>query len=96
MAYNLITAVWEITMNCNMRCKHCGSACDGPLPDELTHEEALDLCDTLGRLGLRRMTLSGGEPFTRQDWHIIAARLVQHKITTNVTNIEFIQSDIRK
>jgi len=32
--------VWEVTMNCNMRCKHCGSSCEGPLPDELTTEEA--------------------------------------------------------
>ena len=31
----LTTAVWEITMGCNMRCKHCGSSCAEALPDEL-------------------------------------------------------------
>jgi MoaA/NifB/PqqE/SkfB family radical SAM enzyme len=35
----LTTAVWEITMGCNMRCKHCGSSCAEALPDELNTSE---------------------------------------------------------
>ena len=41
----LTTAVWEITMGCNMRCKHCGSSCAEALPDELNTSEALEVCD---------------------------------------------------
>jgi radical SAM protein with 4Fe4S-binding SPASM domain len=82
--YPLISAVWEITMNCNMRCKHCGSSCEGPLDDELTTEEALDLCDQLGKMGLRRITLSGGEPFTRSDWPQLIARLASHGVKANI------------
>ena len=43
----LTTAVWEITMGCNMRCKHCGSSCAEALPDELNTSEALEVCDQL-------------------------------------------------
>lgn len=82
--YPLIAAVWEITMNCNMRCKHCGSSCEGPLDDELTTEEALDLCDQLGQMGLQRITLSGGEPFTRPDWPQLVERLAGHGVNTNI------------
>ena len=62
MTYQPMTAVWEITMGCNMRCKHCGSSCENALPDELTTEEALDLADQIADLGLTWITLSGGEP----------------------------------
>ena len=70
-----LKAVWEITMACNMRCKHCGSSCKEPLPGELSTEEALHLCDDLSRLGLNHMTLSGGEPLLRKDWFLLARRL---------------------
>lgn len=65
--YQPVTAVWEVTMGCNMRCKHCGSSCAQPLPDELTTGEALDIIGQLSAIGLRWITLSGGEPLTRHD-----------------------------
>ena len=80
----LTTAVWEITMGCNMRCKHCGSSCAEALPDELNTSEALQVCDQLKDLGLKVITLSGGEPTTRSDWHIIAKRLVDNGIITSI------------
>ncbi len=85
--YTPITAVWETTMACNMRCMHCGSACASALPDELTTQEALTLCDDLGRLGMQWITLSGGEPLTRKDWPQLAERLRKNGIVTNmITN----------
>lgn len=62
-------------MGCNMCCKHCGSACRGALPGELTTAEALQLCEAIGELGLKWITLSGGEPTIRKDWPVIAGRL---------------------
>jgi len=84
MDCELEVAIWEITTACNMRCKHCGSISGESRPDELTTAEALDLCDQLKELGVRRVTLSGGEPLLRQDWHLIAKRLTDNKIITNV------------
>jgi len=75
LEYQALAAVWEITMACNMRCKHCGSSCKTALPGELSHEEAMDLCDQLGELGLKWVTVSGGEPLLRDDWDTIAKRL---------------------
>jgi radical SAM protein with 4Fe4S-binding SPASM domain len=85
--YKAVTAVWETTVACNMRCMHCGSSCATALPDELTTDQALALCDDLGRLGLQWITLSGGEPLTRKDWPLLAKRLQSNGIVTNmITN----------
>ena len=85
MQYQAEAAVWEMTMRCNMHCKHCGSSCtDQTAPHELTTAEALVVADDIGRLQLGRVTLSGGEPLLRADWPQIAARLQQHNVTPNM------------
>ena len=84
MTHAPVTAVWEVTMGCNMQCQHCGSSCAAPLPDELDTDEALRLCDEIGALGLKWVTLSGGEPFLRRDWHRLARRLRDHGVIPNV------------
>lgn len=85
--YTPFTSVWEITMGCNMRCKHCGSSCEDALKGELSTKEALKLCDELADLGLNRITISGGEPTTRKDWDLIVKRLADHKILVGlITN----------
>lgn len=87
MKYQPITSVWEVTMGCNMRCGHCGSSCKEPLPDELTTDEALGLCDQAAELGLKWITLSGGEPLTRKDVPDLVARLHQNGVAVNmITN----------
>jgi len=85
--YKPVTGVWEVTMGCNMRCKHCGSSCTRPLPEELTTEEALALCDDIGELGLQWITLSGGEPLIRKDWPQLIRRLRERGVVPNlITN----------
>lgn len=87
MKYQPITCVWEVTMGCNMRCKHCGSSCAEPLPDELTTEEALNVCDQIGDLGLRWVTLSGGEPLIRKDIDLLVDHLHKNGVIVNlITN----------
>ena len=74
--YKLDTAVWEITLRCNISCLHCGSnAGVHSRTQELTTFEALDLIEQLSDLGCRRVVLSGGEPFLRQDWAVLALRI---------------------
>lgn len=93
MDYSPVTAVWEITMGCNMRCDHCGSSCAEPLPDELTTGEALALCDDLKAVGLKWITLSGGEPLTRRDWPEIAGRLTRNGIKPNIITNGWLVND---
>ncbi len=79
--------VWETTFACNMRCIHCGTSAGKRRPDELTTEEALRLIDELTSLGCKNLTLSGGEPLLRDDWRILATRLVENGIVANlITN----------
>src|SRR5262245_28219769 len=61
-------AVWELTLRCDLACRHCGSRAGRARPDELSTEEALDVVRQLAELGTREVTLIGGEAYLRDDW----------------------------
>jgi hypothetical protein len=63
-----IYAVWEITLACDLACRHCGSRAGKERPDELSTAEALDLVEQLADLGTKEVTLIGGEAYLRDDW----------------------------
>ncbi|MBK6518879.1 MAG: radical SAM protein [Polyangiaceae bacterium] len=67
--------VWEITLKCDLACKHCGSRAGKGRPDELSTEEALDLVDQMASLGVEEVSLIGGEAYLRDDWDSIARRV---------------------
>ncbi len=74
--YPLHMAVWEITLQCNIHCLHCGSSAENiTRQNELSTSEALDLIEQLAELGCQRVVLSGGEPFLRKDWAVLAMRI---------------------
>ncbi|MBW2453883.1 MAG: radical SAM protein [Deltaproteobacteria bacterium] len=79
--------VWELTLACNLNCRHCGSRAGQARSDELSPEEALLLVNDLADLGCRSLTLGGGEPLLREDWPEIAAAFRDRGVRTNmVTN----------
>jgi radical SAM protein with 4Fe4S-binding SPASM domain len=61
-------AVWELTLACDLACRHCSSRAGRARPDELTTAEALDLVAQLADLGVLEVTLIGGEAYLRDDW----------------------------
>ncbi|NWG26265.1 MAG: radical SAM protein [Pseudorhodoplanes sp.] len=63
-----VYVVWEITLACNLKCRHCGSRAGAQRRNELTTDECLALIDDLHRLGTREITLIGGEAYLRSDW----------------------------
>lgn len=69
-------AVWEITLQCDLGCRHCGSRAGKARPDEMTTKEAFDVIDQLAAFGVREVTLIGGEAYLRPDWDQMAARIV--------------------
>lgn len=71
----LIHVVWEITLACDLGCKHCGSRAGKPRGHELTTEEALDVVAQLRDMGAREVSLIGGEAYLRDDWTTIAAAI---------------------
>ncbi|GAA6619426.1 hypothetical protein NUACC26_052390 [Scytonema sp. NUACC26] len=73
MSYSRTTyAVWEITLKCNLACSHCGSRAGNARTKELSTEEALDLVRQMAEVGIKEVTLIGGEAFLRLDWLEIA------------------------
>lgn len=69
--------VWEITLKCDLGCRHCGSRAGAERPGELTLEEALDTVKQLAALGVREVTLIGGEAYLRDDWVDIASAVTK-------------------
>src|SRR5258706_4712396 len=63
-----IYAVWEITLACDLACRHCGSRAGKARPDELSTAECLDLVRQMKELGVFEVTLIGGEADLRDDW----------------------------
>jgi len=80
-----IYAVWEITLACDLACRHCGSRAGHERPDELTTAESLDLVDQMAEIGVKEVTLIGGEAYLRADWIDIIRRLKHHGIPTTTT-----------
>jgi radical SAM protein with 4Fe4S-binding SPASM domain len=78
--------VWEITLACDLACRHCGSRAGRARPDELTTPEALDLARQIADLGADEVTLIGGEAYLRDDWldivRVLAGRGIKVSMTT--------------
>jgi radical SAM protein with 4Fe4S-binding SPASM domain len=66
---------WELTLACNLRCRHCGSTAGQARRKELTLEESLAICDQFPELLVQRVDFSGGEPLLNPNWAEIAAHL---------------------
>lgn len=78
-------AVWEITLKCNLACSHCGSRAGHAREKELSTEEALDLVQQLAEVGIKEVTLIGGEAFLRPDWLEIAQAITQAGMLCGMT-----------
>jgi radical SAM protein with 4Fe4S-binding SPASM domain len=70
-----IYAVWEITLACDLACRHCGSRAGRARGDELDTRECLDLVDQLADLGVMEVILIGGEAYLRDDWLTVIAHI---------------------
>lgn len=78
-------AVWEITLKCNLACSHCGSRAGQARSQELSTQEALDLVEQMADVGIKEVTLIGGEAFLRADWLQIAAAINQAGMRCTMT-----------
>ena len=57
-----------VTSQCNLRCSYCSHfSSPSDVSEELETDTWLLIFDELSRLGVRKVTLSGGEPFLRND-----------------------------
>ncbi|MBX3232455.1 MAG: radical SAM protein [Labilithrix sp.] len=81
-----VYAVWELTLACDLACRHCGSRAGRARPDELTTAEALDLADQIAELGVAEVTLIGGEAYLRDDFFDVVRRLRGHGVDVTMTS----------
>lgn len=58
---------YDITYECNLRCKHCFTMSGEKNQNELTHIERKRLIDEMADLGVYRLAIAGGEPFIVPD-----------------------------
>ena len=77
-------AVWELTLACNLRCNHCGSAAGKPREGELGVDQLLDVIGLLVQEGVGEVTLIGGEATLRPDWPIVVEALVNAGIDVTI------------
>ena len=64
--------IWELTLRCDLACRHCGSRAGKGRAAELSTEACLAIVEQLAEVGVREVTLLGGEAYLRTDWPTIA------------------------
>jgi MoaA/NifB/PqqE/SkfB family radical SAM enzyme len=69
---------WEITARCNLECPYCFAT--KHIGDELTTAEALLAMESMKEGGVKKLMISGGEPFLRKD----AIDLIEHGCRTGL------------
>lgn len=78
---------WELTLECNLRCRHCASSAGTPRANELTLSESLAICDQFPALLVAEVVFTGGEPLVSAHWEAIAKHLAKLGIRVGmVTN----------
>ncbi len=69
-----LTVQWDLTLRCNLQCKHCYADATAEKGEELTSAQAFRVVEEAGRIGILAFHLLGGEPFARDD----LVEVVQH------------------
>lgn len=75
---------WELTLACNIRCRHCGSSAGKKRPNELSLEDALNICNQFPALLVKEVDFTGGEPLLYPRWDDITLHLARLEITTRM------------
>lgn len=58
----------DVTLACNMKCRHCNVAALKPLDNEFSLQEIQGLIDEMFDIGVYNLSITGGEPLMRKDW----------------------------
>ena len=81
-----IYAVWELTLACDLACRHCASRAGRARPDELSTDACLELVGQMAEMGVKEVTLIGGEAYLHDGWtEVIAAVRAHGMLCTMVT-----------
>ncbi len=82
----------SLTGKCNLACRYCFYADEMAALDDLPGQRWMDFFAEAGGIGVQRLTLSGGEVFTRPDLFVLIDSLIENRmrysILTNGTLID--------
>ncbi|MCB9758570.1 MAG: radical SAM protein [Alphaproteobacteria bacterium] len=85
-AFAPLYVVWELTLKCDLACRHCGSRAGRPRAEELSLAEAVAVADQLAELGTLEVAFIGGEAYLNEDWlaiiQAVRARGMRATMTT--------------
>lgn len=86
---------FEVTSQCQMRCRHCYNDSGKAGSDELSSSEFADLVDKFVALGVTSFFVTGGEPFIKKDIDLVIERLAQRRVAATIaTNGLFVPEKI--
>lgn len=88
-----LSVCWQVTRNCNLNCLYCLSDSKCNVEYGLNTEQAIQLIDGLGKIGVNRLDFTGGEPLMRDDLGILIDRAKQNNINTIVTTNTLLLND---
>jgi radical SAM protein with 4Fe4S-binding SPASM domain len=79
-----IYVVWELTLKCDLACRHCGSRAGAARPDELSVDEAIDVVRQLATLGVKEVTVIGGEAYLFHGWTDVIRAIRAHGMQSSL------------
>lgn len=85
--------VWELTLQCNMNCYHCGSRAGHKREKELSLETAYAVAKDLVGLGCKNLTFIGGEIFLYDGWEKVARLLSDSGVRVNIITNGYVFGD---
>ncbi len=65
--------VWELTLKCDLACRHCGSRAGKAREGELSLDECRNVVHQLADMGTREIAFIGGEAYLYPDWLKVVA-----------------------
>lgn len=77
--------VWELTLACDLACRHCGSRAAHRRPDELTLEQCLAVVESFASVGITEVSLIGGEAYLHEGWLEIIRAIVANGMDVGMT-----------
>lgn len=83
---NPFIAIWEVTRACQLKCVHCrADAQTRPDPNELTHEEGIQLIDQIYEMNNPMLVFTGGDCMMREDLFDLAEYAVKKGMRVSMT-----------
>ena len=92
-----VNVTWEITLKCNLACRHCLSDAGTPLDGELDSAQCRKLIRQLAAMKVFQVNIGGGEPFIRLDFPDLLEYAHENEVVTCVsTNGLLIDNDLAR